>query len=275
MIFKAVFNLFCALMLQDSRHCQEDEFEIEEEGTLWKVCEFFFLSFSGFIVNVASAIDLPVSGQSGRDGEKLLSLIPSVVFFQFDFGNWSWTDEGNIAYEDVEELWKLVKRCLSEESSNLGDSRIIIKFSFNRPSLHLFLIEIFSDVAFRIGIHASEFQNCDSFSFFSDSMILEEDSSFRRELDNQRENEEKGGKKKNGKRRHKNIKNSLADIITLRSSDFDWFMNHSCDDSRIKGIRKLGVRSISRTQSILDADWGDFHFNCTCFHILVSVKLRS
>ena len=214
--------LFGTFVFQYRRDGKNHQLQIEEKTSSRKIGKLLFLSFTRFIVDITSSIDLPVTGETWFDLGKASSFVMCIVFLQFQGSDWPRTDKGDRSHEDVEYLWKFIQGSLAQELTDFRDSGIVIQLSFYLPLAILLVSEILMDVCFGIAIHGPELQDTDFFSLIADPLVSEENTAFAGRLDQKGKDEKKRRKKDNQKKRKKDVKTSFEESIGLGALDDDF-----------------------------------------------------
>ncbi len=116
-------------MAEDNRNGAPEEHEIQPDAPVMHVPAVHLHALG--IVYIASAADLPHTGNAGEDGVVLLDIFPIPRDFFLDDGAGS--DEAHFAFEDIQELRQLIEAGLSKEGAALCDAGIVLQFEFSIP----------------------------------------------------------------------------------------------------------------------------------------------
>ena len=204
-------------MMQDGGYGFEHKGQIEPNGAPFKVLELQTLSFARGVGNVAAAMDAPVTDKPRAYGQKDRGLVGKKGAVDFPLSDRSRANDGELARKNVEQLGKFVDGGGTKEDTELRYPRIVIDFSVFQPLLHLFLVEIFLCIGFRIGIHRTEFQDPYRFPVFANATVREERLSFGRNGRGNGDNQEKREQNRDAEERDDDVKKSFDEKIKNRN----------------------------------------------------------
>lgn len=205
-------------MLENRQNGQENEFYVVEEASL--VLDVVQIHVDHLIeFHVASAMGLPFPGQSlGNEEAKLVLLGIGLIFLD---GARSWTHNGHVSLEDVEELWKFIQGSSADEVAELGNSGIVLHLEHPPPTTGLIVLLQLLQFGFGIHAHGTELVEIEDFPVFSDSLGNIDDWSLGCAFDQDGNDEHEPGKKKDGKEGGADVEGALEKSIALSSLDLD------------------------------------------------------
>ena len=160
--------LVCAVALEHDLERLQDELEVVPElaiATDIVVVE----THLPFKRNVATAADLPNASKTRCHGKA--HAVPRFIFGHFG-RNWrAWSNDGHVAFENVDELRQFVETELAENVSERVNTRVVLHLEGLAASLvqgHEFLFAFFG-----IGVHASELVHGEQSAILANARLLE------------------------------------------------------------------------------------------------------
>ena len=125
--------------------------------------------------DVAAAADLPNAGKAWRHGEA--HTVPRLVFGHFRRNRRARSNNGHIAFENVDELRQFVEAELAENVSERVNTRVVLHLEGLAASLvlgHEFFFAFFG-----VNVHAAELVHGEQRTVLANASLLEDDRALR------------------------------------------------------------------------------------------------
>ena len=198
-------------MLQDDGDGAPNEDDVEPDVPVADIPGIHLDAF--FISRVAATAGLPHAGDARAYHAEVFDI--RAVFGDFGLNDGSRTDEAHFAFEDVEQLRQFVQAGFSQESSALGDARVIFQFEFCFPFFPSLRVPCQEFFQFDVGIdaHAAEFIAVEFFAIPTDAAVLKDDRSGRVFIDPQGDGQKERRKADNPQAGTDDIEDALNSAV--------------------------------------------------------------
>ena len=147
----------------DAEECLGENLHVKKPGAVAQVEEVVSEPPEHFVHRVGVAV--AQCGYGGYSGAALVQRLVARVLFDYPFDVElpfrTMADEGHVSLQYIHELRKLVKVMLAQETSYHGQARVVVALVEGRA------------VQFRVGFHASEFEDVERFAVETDAFLPE------------------------------------------------------------------------------------------------------
>ena len=159
--------------------------------------------------DVAAATDLPNAGKARRHGEA--HAVPRLVFGHFRRNRRARSDNGHIAFENVDELRQFIEAELAENVSKRVNTRVVLHLEGLAASL--VLGHEFFSAFFGVNVHAAELVHGEQRAVLANASLLEDDRALRvADFDGERTEQQERREYNQCSRRAGDVYNPLDDV---------------------------------------------------------------